>query len=176
MKIAFVRHTPVAVAPGTCYGRLDLPLAATAAADIAAVTARLAGFGASRIWSSPASRCRLLAEALAETLGADPVFDDRLLELHLGDWEGRLWDDVPREHLDRWASDPLGFAAPGGEVGHALVSRVTAAFEEIVARAGDPIVITHGGPLRVLSALGRRTPVDLLAPAPALGSVEIVEF
>jgi alpha-ribazole phosphatase len=176
MRIAFVRHTAVEVAPGTCYGRLDLPLAATAAADIAGVVARLAGFGATRIWSSPASRCRLLAEALAPGVGANPVFDDRLLELHLGDWEGCPWDDVPRTDIDRWVADPLGFAAPGGEAGHALISRVTAAFEEIVARPGDPIVVTHGGPLRVLSALGRRVPVDLLTPAPTLGSVEIVEL
>jgi alpha-ribazole phosphatase len=176
MRIALVRHTPVEVAPGICYGRLDLPLAATAAEDIAGVVARLAGFGAARIWSSPASRCRLLAEALAAATSTDPVFDDRLLELHLGDWEGRFWDDVPRTDIDRWVADPLGFAAPGGEAGHALVSRVTAAFEEIAARPGDPIVVTHGGPLRILSALGRRAAIDLLSPAPALGSVEIVEI
>lgn len=176
MKIAFVRHTAVEVAPGICYGRLDLPLAASAGADMAAVAARLANFGATRLWSSPATRCRRLAEALAPAIGAEPLFDDRLLELDLGAWEGRPWDDVPRAELDRWAADPLGFAAPGGEAGHALISRVSAAFEEITARPGQPVVITHGGPLRILSALGRRMPVDLLAPAPALGSVEIVEI
>jgi alpha-ribazole phosphatase len=176
MRIAFVRHTAVEVAPGTCYGRLDLPLAATAAEDIAGVAARLAGFGATRIWSSPASRCRLLAEALAAATSTDPVFDDRLLELHLGDWEGCSWDNVPRTDIDRWVADPLGFAAPGGEAGHTLISRVTAAFEEIAAHPGDHVVVTHGGPLRVLSALGRRTAIDLLSPAPGLGSIEIVEI
>lgn len=174
MRIALLRHTAVAVAPGTCYGRLDLDLAATAEDDIAAVTARLAGFRAARLWSSPATRCRLLATALAGLTGAEPVFDDRLLELHLGDWEGRAWDAVPRADLDRWAADPHGFAAPGGETGAALVARVSAAFDEIVARPGDHVVVSHGGPLRVLSALARGAPVDLLAPAPPLGSVEIV--
>jgi len=176
MKIAFVRHTSVDVAPGTCYGRLDLPLAATAAADIAAVVALLADFGARRVWSSPASRCRLLAEALAPALGADRAFDDRLLELHLGDWEGRQWDEVPREHLDRWASDPLGFAAPGGETGAMLIARVSNFFAELRAAGGDHVVVSHGGPLRVLTALAASREVDLLRPAPPLGSLEIVEL
>jgi alpha-ribazole phosphatase len=176
VKIAFIRHTAVEVAPGLCYGRLDLPLAVTAAEDIAGVVARLADFGAARIWSSPATRCRRLAEALAPVIGGDPAFDDRLLELHLGGWEGRSWDEVPRADLDRWAADPLGFTAPGGEPGSALIARVTAAFEEIMACAGDHVVVTHGGPLRILSALARQAPIDLLTPAPALGSVEIIEI
>jgi alpha-ribazole phosphatase len=174
VKLALLRHTAVEIAPGTCYGRLDLPLAATAERDIAEVAARLADFGPGRLWCSPAARCRRLAAAVGPLIGAEPVFDDRLLELHLGSWEGRLWDEVPRADLDRWSVDPLGFAAPEGESGRALVERVSAAFAAITATPGDHVVITHGGPLRVLAALARGTPVDLLAPAPALGSVDIV--
>lgn len=174
MKLALVRHTAVEVAPGVCYGRLDLPLAQGAAEHIAAVAAQLDGFGAARLWSSPASRCRRLAEALAPGRGADPLFDERLLELDFGAWEGRAWDEVPRGELDRWAADPLGFAAPGGESGAALVARVEAAFAEIAARPGDHVIVSHGGPLRVLRALVKREAVDLLAPAQAMGSVEIV--
>lgn len=174
MKIALLRHTAVEIAAGTCYGRLDLPLAATAERDIAAVAALLGDFGPARLWCSPAARCRLLAAAVAPLVGAAPVFDDRLQELHLGAWEGRPWDQVPRADLDRWTADPLGFAAPEGESGTALVARVTAAFATITGTPGDHVVITHGGPLRVLAALVRGRPVDLLAPAPALGSVDIV--
>ncbi len=174
MKIALLRHTAVEIAAGTCYGRLDLPLAATAERDIAEVAALLGDFGPARLWCSPAARCRLLAAAIAPLVGATPVFDDRLQELHLGSWEGRAWDELSRADLDRWAADPLGFAAPEGESGAALVARVTGAFETITAVPGDHIVITHGGPLRVLAALTRGLPVDLLAPAPALGSVDIV--
>ncbi len=174
VKFALVRHTAVEVAPGICYGRLDLPLAPGAVQHLAAVVARLAEFGPARLWSSPAQRCRRLAEALAPAAGTPPVFDERLLELDLGAWEGRAWDGVARADLDRWAADPLGFAAPGGETGNALVARVTAAFADISTIPGDHVVVTHGGPLRVLSALARAAPVDLLAPAPALGSVEIV--
>lgn len=176
MKIALLRHTAVEIAAGTCYGRLDLPLAATAERDIAAVAAQLAGFGAAQLWCSPAARCRLLAAAVAPHVGGEARVDERLLELDLGAWEGRKWDEVPRAELDRWAADPHGFAAPGGETGEALVARVSAAFADIVAQPGGHVVVTHGGPLRVLAALARRAPVDLLAPAPALGSIDIVAW
>jgi alpha-ribazole phosphatase len=172
VKLALIRHTAVDCAPGICYGRLDLPLApAKAEGDIRAVCAQLAGFEAARLWSSPALRCRRLAEALGR-----PILDPRLVELDLGAWEGRPWDDVPRAELDRWAADPLGFAAPGGETGEMLVARVRSFFEELRATEGDHAVVSHGGPLRILSALAGGRAVDLLVPAPPLGSVEIVDL
>ena len=35
-------------------------------------------------------------------------------------------------------------------------------------------MVSHGGPLKVLAALLRGQPVDLLAPTPAWGTVEIL--
>ncbi len=167
MRIALVRHPAPLIAGGICYGRLDVPL--DPRADLAGLAARLAGFAGSVV-TSPSLRCRQTAAAL----GATPRVDVRLLELDFGDWEGRPWDDVPRAELDRWAADPLGFAAPGGESGAALVARVRAFHADLVGAGYDCVVVSHGGPLRVLSALLHRRSVNLLAPAPGLGSVEII--
>jgi alpha-ribazole phosphatase len=92
--------------------------------------------------------------------------------MDFGDWEGQLWDDVPRDALDAWAADPWHFAAPGGESGAALVGRVRAFWQALPE--GDHIVITHGGPLKVLVALAACRAVDLLAPPPGCGSVTMV--
>ena len=162
--IALVRHPPVRVAPGICYGRLDLPLLDSA--SIAPITMRFAGFGGA-VWTSPACRCRQVAAAI----GAYRV-DDRLQELDFGQWEGMLWDDVPRAALDRWAADPAGFAPPGGESGVALVARVTAFCRALPP--GDHVIVTHGGPLKVLAPLLRGEAVDLLATAPPPGSVVLI--
>ena len=129
-----------------------------AAADLAG---RLKAFGGT-VWTSPARRCRMVAEAL----GPHTV-DARLQELDFGTWEGQAWDAVPRAMLDAWAADLMGFAPPGGESGAALVARAGAFVAGLAA--GDHVVITHGGPLKVLGAMLRGSPVDLLAPAPALG-------
>ncbi|WP_254070300.1 histidine phosphatase family protein [Acidisphaera sp. L21] len=158
--IALVRHPPVDAA-GRCYGRTDLPLADPESA--ATLSAQLAGQGGI-IWTSPLQRCRAVAEALGPCRP-----DDRLMELDFGAWEGLPWDDVPREALDAWAADPWAFCPPGGETGAALVARIRAFWSDLPM--GDHILISHGGPLKVLAALATNQPIDLLAPAPAPGSV-----
>lgn len=162
--IVLVRHPAADVAPGVCYGRLDV--AVTDLGAVAALAARLAAFSGT-VWTSPAQRCRVVAGRLGPTM-----VDARLQELDFGTWEGLAWDDVPRQALDDWAADINGFAPPGGESGAALVARVSAFAAGLPA--GDHIVITHGGPLKVLTAVLRGEPVDLLAPAPALGSITLI--
>ena len=158
--IALVRH-PAVVPDGRCYGRLDLDVADPAA--VGRLAAELAPLGGT-VWTSPARRCRLVAEALGEHR-----VDVRLQELDFGAWEGVPWGDVPPASLDAWAADPWRFAPPRGESGAALVARVRA-FASLCT-TGDHIVVTHGGPLKVLTALLRGDPVQLLSPAPPPGSI-----
>ncbi|MGI4976319.1 MAG: histidine phosphatase family protein, partial [Janthinobacterium lividum] len=100
------------------------------------------------------------------------VEDPRLRELDFGAWEGMAWDDVPRASLDRWAADLSGFAPPGGESGAALVARCRAAYAGMPAR-GCQVVVSHGGPLRVLAALAAGVEVDLGVAAQAPGEVRV---
>lgn len=132
--------------------------------------------GLTRIWTSPATRCQVVADAIARATTAELVIDDRLLELNFGEWEGRPWSLVDRSSLDRWADAPLSFAPPGGESGAALCARVTAFHADLSRRPHDCAVVSHGGPLKVLCALLENRPVDLLAPAPPLGSIRSVAW
>lgn len=161
MHVLLIRHPATTIAPGLCYGRLDLALREDAAA--AALRARV-GAWSGRVWTSPARRCRAIA-------GPAATIDARLQELDFGAWEGRAWADIPRADLDRWAADPAGFAPPGGESGAALLARVEAFHAMLRHRAEDALVVAHGGPLKLLAALLRDAVPDLLAPAPPLGSV-----
>jgi alpha-ribazole phosphatase len=162
--IALVRHPPLAIRPGICYGRRDLAIAD--ASDIAPIVAQLRGVRGT-VWTSPLRRCRIVADAIGANRG-----DARLIEMDFGAWDGMAWDDIPRADLDAWAADPLAFAPPGGETGAALVARV-AAFRDDLPE-GDHVIVSHGGPLKVLIALLRGMPVDLMAPSPALGSVTLI--
>jgi alpha-ribazole phosphatase len=169
-EIALIRHTAPLVAPGICYGRLDLAL--RDAADIAPIVGQLAAFLPARVCTSPARRCRELAYAIS----ADPILDDRLRELDFGAWEGLPWDAIPRADLDRWAADPAGFAPPGGETGHALLSRVKSFHADLIATDVKKIVVSHGGPLKILQALLAGREPDLLAASPPLGSITIYQI
>ena len=79
MQLYLIRHPRPDVAPGLCYGRSDLTLAEDAAVVAAALRSLLPGNVP--VFSSPLTRCRLLAEALHPA----PQFDSRLLELDFGD-------------------------------------------------------------------------------------------
>jgi alpha-ribazole phosphatase len=175
MNIAFVRHPPPKIEAGICYGRLDIPLHPAALAEIGTLTTDPRLRGTVRVWTSPAARCRILAEAIAGELAVAATADLRLQELDFGAWEGRSWTDIGRADLDRWAESPLNFAAPGGETGVALIARVQDFHADLIAEGRDCVVISHGGPLKILLALARGEPVDLLAPPPALGSITLLQ-
>lgn len=138
-----LRHPRPAVAPGVCYGRLDLEPGPESDAEIAQAldaTARLTA-----VWTSPARRARPLAEALAARDGVALVTDPRLWELDFGAWEGRSWDDIDRAESDPWAADPWHVAPPGGETFAALTARVAEVLAELPLGAG---LVCHAGPIR----------------------------
>lgn len=158
----------------TCYGRMDVPLRPDVLKHVPPLAAEVCAHGIARVWTSPAMRCRVVADAIVAIGGTSLVVDPRLQEMDFGAWEGLAWGAVPRAELDRWAAAPLSFAPPSGESGQAFLDRVCAAHQAIRAAGEDCAVISHGGPLKVLSALFQDATVDLRAPAPAMGSVTVM--
>jgi alpha-ribazole phosphatase len=167
VRILLVRHPAPDIEVGRCYGRLDVGLSASGHADLGRLAGILAATDIGRVWTSPARRCRRVAEAAT----AFPILDHRLQELDFGRWEGMWWDEVGRAELDAWAADPAFYAPPGGETGATLIRRVQAVCRDLLAAGEDCIIVTHGGPLKVMSSLLRGNAPDLLAPAPPFGSV-----
>lgn len=138
-----LRHPTPDVAPGTCYGRLDIGVAKGAGREIARALDRLGPV--TRLYSSPARRCTALSGAIGRARGVEVVADARLLELDFGDWEGRLWRGIDRAETDLWTSDSFNRRPPGGESFAELSARVRAALTEI---GDDAVVVTHAGPIR----------------------------
>lgn len=143
MILHLVRHPPPAIAPGICYGRLDI---GAEAVDAAAAALRGRWPAGLPLWSSPLRRCRTLAEALHP----QPRFDARLAELDFGAWEGLAWDTIPRHELDAWAADVVGYAPPGGESPRQLQAR---ALDFVAGLAvEEAVLVTHAGVIRSLLA------------------------
>lgn len=152
MQVFLIRHPPPQVAPGICYGRLDLP-----ALDVAAVAAALraqlpAGLP---VIASPLARCRALAEALHPA----PRFEPTLMEMDFGAWEGKAWDEIGAAALDAWAADLLHHAPPGGESAAMLQARCVAALDALAAEGlAACAVVTHAGVMRAAIGHARRLP------------------
>ena len=144
----FLRHPRPQVAPGICYGRLEVPEGPRAAAEIAAALARIRRVRAVR--ASPAARCQRLAERIATRDGCPLALDPRLAELDFGAWEGRPWEDIDRAESDPWSADPWRVAPPGGETFASLHARVAAALEDF---GEGTAVVTHAGVIRAARML-----------------------
>ena len=62
MKVTLIRHTSVAVEKGVCYGQTDVPVATTFPEEAERTKTNLNGKVFDKVYSSPLTRARLLAE------------------------------------------------------------------------------------------------------------------
>lgn len=153
MHLYLIRHPRPSVAANICYGRTDL---AVDAAELALARASLLPVlpKNAQLFSSPLRRCIDLAELLTQELGCPlPKYDERLAEMHFGDWEMRSWDDIPRSDIDAWSNDMAGYRPGGGESVLEVAHRVRAFRDELSAMDIEhAIVICHAGIIRLLAA------------------------
>ena len=152
MGILMLRHTQPAVAPGTCYGQLNLDVADTFEVEAKRALQNLPPI--LQIITSPLQRCRKLAEFVGAALTLPVVIDARLQEMDFGTWEGRAWNDIPRAELDAWAQDFLHARPHGGESVADLKARADQAVADLDPSQGDILLVTHAGIVRALFAKG----------------------
>lgn len=147
MQLVLVRHPQPDLAPGICYGRVDISTSIEAIEQVAAGL-RAAGLpGLLPVYASPLARCARLAAALDVPVTLDP----RLAEMDFGAWEMRAWDAIPRVEVDAWAADLLHYRPGGGENVLDVTHRVAAFRREL--RHPAALIICHAGTIRLLSAL-----------------------
>jgi probable phosphoglycerate mutase len=117
-----------------------------------------------RMVASPLRRARDTAGIIGAKLGLPVEFDDRLMELTVGEWEGRLRADLQQEHPELFADRTWFFAAPGGETYDQVMARVSDWLSE---QAPEPerrlIVVSHGIAGRLLrGAYAGLSPAEVL--------------
>ncbi len=140
-----IRHGKVAAPPGLCYGQSNVSLAEPASILASELKEKLPE--KFELWSSPLSRCRLLAEKLGE-----PRLDERLMEMDFGDWEMCNYDAIDRQQIDDWAAAPLDFSPPNGESVRVMRERVLHFFASMrgESKNDNVVIVAHAGPIRIL--------------------------
>ncbi|MFZ2387636.1 MAG: histidine phosphatase family protein [Polaromonas sp.] len=155
MKLWLARHAQPLVAPGICYGRLDVAASTEGTAECAQALAARLPAGA-HVASSPLQRCEQLAQAL-QGLRPDLTYkiDLRLQEMDFGRWEGLAWEDIAPDELQAWTSNFAGYAAGHyGECMTSFMDRVASAFDEL-REPGATLWITHAGVIRAVELLAQ---------------------
>ena len=186
-RLWLVRHAAPLVAPGTCYGALDVPADAQATRAAAERLATALPPGA-RVAYSTLQRCELLAHEL-QALRPDLTFtpDARLREMDFGCWEGKTWDAIGKSAIDTWVAGFATHAPGGGESLAHMLHRVAAALQTAREWRNDQgtmdvVWITHAGVARCVAWLQERgvsvlpRSDDWPVAAPGWGEWEIREL
>jgi alpha-ribazole phosphatase len=151
MKITLVRHTSVACGPTICYGQSDVDVSASFETEANEVKNKLGKKQFDAVFSSPLQRCIKLADYCNFQ---HPVWDKRLLELHFGDWEMILWNEIADPHLENWYADWVNVKTTNGESFADQIKRVENFLNEL--KAGNyqqVLVFTHAGVIRSTAIL-----------------------
>ena len=152
---------------GRLQGQADSPLTLLGTQQAEAIGETLKVIiGAEKyvFWSSPLGRTKQTTSIICDTIGfryEEVVFDERLVEITLGDRDGykswkALFEDFP-EDMARREKDPWNFFHPNGESSQMVQERLRPFIKKICDLDGLHIIVTHG----VVSKIIRGMYLDL---------------
>lgn len=144
MEIYLVRHTETVCEKGICYGQTDVALKESFLEQFESIKNQIPVD--SIIYSSPLSRCMLLANYLSPNI----ITDSRLMEMNFGDWEMKNWDAIPEADFTPWMTDFVNVAVPNGESFVDLHQRVTDFLTTDFSKnnSNSITIVTHAGVIR----------------------------
>ena len=146
MEVILIRHTSVDVPHGTCYGQSDVPLNATFEQEAAVTNDTLKQYRPfDMAYTSPLTR----ATRLATFCGfPDAQRDTRLMEIDMGEWEMKRYDEIDDPNLAIWFDNYMRHPATGGESFPQLYKRVASFLDDLRQKPYKRVaVFAHGGVL-----------------------------
>jgi probable phosphoglycerate mutase len=188
-RLLLLRHGQTEMSALRRYsGRGDVPLtelgrtqAAAAAKRLAATDGLVVDGEAVPIISSPLTRTKQTAQAVADALGGRVETHPGLIETDFGEWEGLTFaeaaDRDPALH-GSWLGDS-SVPPPGGESFDVVHRRVRKARDELIAEHGGKtlVLVSHVTPIKTLLRMGLDAGPQLLFRLHLdLASLSIVEF
>ena len=162
-KVILVRHGHVeGISPERFRGRVDLMLTTEGRRQVEATAHRIyATWRPAAVFTSPLSRSRATAEAIATPLHLTPRPLDGLMDIDYGQWQGLTPDEVRARWpglLETWRRAPDWAAIPGGETLQDVLVRALSVLRDVVDwHPRDTVVlVAHDSVNRVilLHALG----------------------
>ncbi len=151
-----VRHgTTAANSADLLQGRTDHPLSPVGLAEAERIALHLRERNVEALFCSTMTRARQTAEAIGRAcdLLQQPLAE--LVEIDLGEWEGRPYTDLkglPDDFFARWKKDPA-LRIPGGESFLDVTRRVEAGLARVLA-GGERVVVLVGHATVNRAALG----------------------
>jgi broad specificity phosphatase PhoE len=166
---------------GRWQGQADVALNDRGRAQARQSAEKLASLSLAAIYSSDLVRAAETACLIAQVNPAPLILEPRLREIHQGEWQGQLVQEIQARHVSAYqqgSHDPLQLAAPGGETPWQVRQRALAAVNDLVERypQGNVVVVSHGFTLAVLITHFNRIPFEQVwEQIPGNGEIIVLE-
>jgi alpha-ribazole phosphatase len=166
MQLLLVRHGETAWnAAGRLQGQSNPPLNVPGQRQAMALARIMATEPVQAVYSSDLQRAQETAYSIASALGLAVQCDACWREMAFGHWEGLTWEQIQQRDAvagSAWQADPLHVAPPQGETLLQVHTRVRVALSCLVAahQAHTIVLVSHGGPLRLLLCLALGLPPE----------------
>lgn len=146
-RLLLVRHGETEWNSDAVYrGRADVPLSERGVEQAAALGARLAREGVSRVLSSPLDRAFQTARAIGQACGLQVELCDDLTDIDCGEWQG-LNDAMVRERYPdlrrMWLRAPHLVTLPGGESLDDVRGRASRVLDAVEQAGGTIALVSH---------------------------------
>ncbi|MEH7344474.1 histidine phosphatase family protein [Bacillus sp. JJ1532] len=146
-------------------GRLDSDLTEKGKKDARSLGDRLRETDFVRIISSPSNRTLETAKLVVGERAVAIETDERLMEIHLGDWQGKVEADIEKEyptHFHAYWNLPALYESVGGESFSDVKERILEFLLELekATPSGNVLVVTHGVVIKALYLLCRNAPIE----------------
>jgi len=179
MKIYTIRHTSVQIDLGICYGQTDVEVAGSFDDEKDKTLSELRRIlPVDKVFSSPLTRCKMLAEALFQN--EEINFDNRLKELNFGDWEMKTWDEIYHtSEGKKWMDNYRLLPSLNGESYAKMKNRIEIFLDDLKkTEYSKVIVVTHAGVIRIMKSLIEKQPLEILFETyrPDFGSITEFEI
>ena len=140
-------------------GHLDVPLSTQGRRQAEAVATWLSQqpVSFSAVYSSDLERAAQTAQAIGERLGLTPIYAQELREIHCGDWDGLLVEEIENRYpgkLDEWREIVDRCPMPGGESLAEVQRRIFGFYERMIRQhtGGAIVIVSHRAALSALQA------------------------
>jgi len=156
MRLYIIRHGQTAWNKEEVFrGTKDIPLNEVGLKEAEALGTYLKGVSFDALYTSPLSRARQTAQAVADAVHVAPLVETNLIDLNFGAWQGVSHKEVKERFPDlynTWITAPERAKFPGGEALNDVLKRVDALLASLLKRYPDGNVglFTHRVVCKVL--------------------------
>jgi len=142
---------------GMFRGRAVFPLNERGLVQAQDLARELKSFPLKYIYTSPLSRARQTAEAIARQCGIEVKVEEQFNNIELGSWEGRFKNEIselyPKE-WELWVNNPEKLRVEDMETLHDVQKRAKTCLDSLISKhAGETLaIVTHRAVLKPLFA------------------------